>query len=96
MNVSGLFVTMFIYTSVGIICVFMFGGEIKASVLLNIGEEAQVQGRKFWEAYVLQVSFAIVLICHIPFIFYSGKEGLLIMIDEMNRKSISNALWHKL
>lgn len=50
----------------------------------------------FWEAVIVQISFMVVLTCHIPFIFFSGKEALCICIDELDRKSISSALWHKL
>lgn len=73
----------------------MFGKDLESSVLLNIGD-ARHDGKAYWEAYIVQISFMAVLMCHIPFIFFSGKEALLIVIDEIMRKSISNALWHKL
>jgi len=95
----GLLVTFVIYIVVAIISILMFGTEIMSSVLDNIGLEYinnTSTGNKFVEAYIVQISFMIVIACHIPFIFFSGKEGLCILIDELDRKSISNTLWHKL
>ena len=91
----GLPLTATIYFLVGIICTLMFGEGLESSVLLNVGE-LRHDGKAYWEAYISQVSFMLALSCHIPFIFYSGKEAMLIVIDEIQRKSISNALWHKL
>ncbi len=72
----------------------MFGHTLQSSVLLNIGN-APYDGRNdkhFWEAYICQVSFMCVIMCHIPFIFFAGKEALLTSIDEISHKSVSNAL----
>ena len=87
-----------IYFAVGIICALMYGAGLESSVLLNIGNSRHKDdlSKGFWEAYICQISFMVVLMCHIPFIFFSGKEALLTVIDEIQRKSISNALWHKL
>lgn len=74
------------------ISLYMFGDCLQSSVLLNIGAEEPTN----WESYVVRLAFMIVLACHIPFIFYMGKEGLLIIIDEIDRKSISSALVLKL
>lgn len=97
-SARGLPLTGVFYVTVGIICCLMFGSQLQSSVLLNIGEARHNDGdgRAFWEAYICQISFMIVLMCHIPFIFFSGKEAILITVDELQRKSISNALWHKL
>ena len=94
----GLPITASIYFCVGIICCLMFGPTLESSVLLNIGD-AHPRGEptsSFWEGYICQIAFMLVLTSHIPFIFFSGKEGVLIIIDELMRKSISSALWHKL
>ena len=97
-SLRGLPLTACIYFLVGTICALSFGKTLESSVLLNIGEirHKDDPSKAFWEAYICQIAFMIVLFCHIPFIFFSGKEAMLIVIDEIIRKSISNALWHKL
>ena len=89
--VTGLFYILFAITSV-----FMFGKNLDMMILNNIGAARTPDGGAFWEALILQIAFAAMLLCHTPFVFCSGKEALLIVIDEVMRRSISNALWHKL
>lgn len=90
--------TLGIYIIVSVICIFMFGAELttESSVLKNIGNVRTPSGGIFWEASIVQISFMLVLTCHIPFVFFSGKEAACIIVDEIDRKSISTALWHKL
>lgn len=97
MNVCllGIMLVFVTYVAVAFLSIYMFGTDVKSSVLSNIGS-TYYDGKLFWEAQVVQWSFNLLLICHIPFIFFFGKEGLLIIIDELDRKSISNALFLKL
>jgi len=88
--------TSVIYVAVAVIGIYMFGDLIESSVLDNIGTEYITNsstGKQFWEAYTVQIAFMIVLACHIPYVFFAGKEGLCIFVDELDRKSISNVLW---
>lgn len=83
----GLFATLVIYVSIAILGMAMFGTNVEQSVLTNVNAQSD-----HWESYVLRVSFLLVLGCHIPFLFYSGKEGFLIMVDEVRVRSISKNL----
>jgi hypothetical protein len=44
----------------------------------------------------MQGLFLVILGCHIPYLFFSGKEALLIIIDEIMRNSISLTLGKKI
>ena len=70
---------------------FVYGSQLEENVHLNVGN---MKGR--WESYLLRIIFLIVLGCHVPFIFFSGKESVLIFIDEIQRNSISKALQEKI
>lgn len=38
---------------------------------------------------ILRLTFVIIMLCHIPYIFFSGKESFLVIVDELNRRQIS-------
>jgi hypothetical protein len=85
--------------TLAVISLYTFGSNIGSddttTVLKNLGNECLNTSDCPWESTVLRYIFLVVLACHIPFIFFSGKESLLIIIDELDRKSISKALEFK-
>ena len=89
----------FLYTFLAITCMFLFGGQLISikggNIMSNVNNE-YVLDSSHWEAFVLRGLFMIVLACHIPFIFFSGKEALIIMIDETKSRKISKALDQRL
>lgn len=86
-----LFVVFFFYVFIAIPSTFLFGIQIelqKSNVINNINREYQVDS-SHWESFVVRFFFLLVLAAHIPFVFFAGKEGFLIIIDEIDRQSIS-------
>jgi hypothetical protein len=64
------------------ISILLFRGSIESDVLSNFSLIKTPDGNPFFESETNQVAFIIVLYCHIPFLFYSGKEALCIVVDE--------------
>jgi len=97
--VTSIALVSFLYTFLAITCMFLFGGQLISisggNIMNNVNNE-YVLDSSHWEAFVLRGLFMIVLACHIPFIFFSGKEALIIMIDETKSRKISKALDQRL
>lgn len=83
-----------IQVSMCLVSVRLFGEEVVAAdsnIMNNINEEFLIDPRSKG-SFLLRIMFLVVIGCHIPFIFFYGKESLLIIVDELARRSVSHGL----
>ena len=78
------------YISVGTIAVLMFGSEITSDLLVNVSNRP---GRV---SIFIRIAYTFLLLCHLPYYFFSVKEYVLVMIDEISNRSLSTHLEQKL
>jgi len=76
----------FLYCSIGVVSIYMFGTVLTANLLNNVGQEHSVS------SYIIRFSFLIVLACHIPYLFFPTKESFFIIVDEFRNQSMSKAI----
>ena len=66
-----------IYLPVAFACIYFFGSKIQINFFYNI---ADVEAT--WHTYVLRCIFIVIIACHVPYVFFAGKESFLVLIEE--------------
>jgi hypothetical protein len=83
--------TFVIYCSTGLLAVYLFGSGLDTNCLNNIG----AMGSENYLSLVVRIAFAVVVACHVPYIFFYGKEACCIITDELINKSTSQQIEKK-
>jgi amino acid permease len=83
----GLVMVITIYTTLSILSLLLFGSTVRPDVMQNVSLMADSL-----ESSVLRIAFTLVIMCHVPFAFFSCKDAFLLILDEMDRRSISREL----
>ena len=68
----------------------MFGELIESDLLINISQ------RPGSVSIFLRISYSLILLLHLPYYFFTVKEYILVMIDEVLNRSMSTSLEEKL
>lgn len=83
-----------LYTITSIAAIYLFGQDLiigKADLMRNIDLMYKVEktSQIMWISNILKTIFLLLLFFHIPFIFFFGKDFLMLGIDEALRKTTS-------
>ena len=70
--------------ALSIIAIYEFGPAMHHTLLKNIEEQTGIGS-----SYFIRGTYMLGLVCHIPFVFFAGKESFLILIEETWNKTLS-------
>ena len=90
--ILALSMAMGIYITFSMLAIYIFGSSLEPDVMQNVGG---IVNHEVISA-ILRVAFAVVIVCHIPYIFFSCKEAFLIILDEYDQQTVSKELDRKL
>jgi hypothetical protein len=76
-------IMMTVYQASSLISIGLYGNQIKSNMLVGLISAEGVL------PIILLIMFLFIAVMHIPIIFYIGKEAVLIIFDEITRKSYS-------
>ena len=82
--VYSLIIWFIMYISIIVISLYTYGNEIEPNILTNVGRSSDVF------SIILRILFLIISAMHIPMAYFIGKEWILIIIDELMRRSYSS------
>ena len=83
-------IVVVVYALLGFIGISIFGSSITSNILTDLAETNETK-----ISYTLRILFLAVVVFHMPFLYYCGKESFLIVFDELHRKSMSEVLEFK-
>ena len=90
--IMSLSMAMAIYITLSFLAIYTFGSLLRPDIMKNVGD---IIGHDLI-SIALRIAFAIVIVCHIPYVFFSCKESFLIIVDESDRRTVSKELERKL
>merc|ERR1712060_31247 len=89
-----LIIAIVIYTTAllcaGFAGMYMFGDQLRPDLLANIST------RDGFLSVLIRIVYCVVLLFHLPYIFFTVKEYALVIFDEVQNKSLSEHLEQKL
>ena len=77
--------TCLIYLAVGIMAIMLFGTSLQPNVLLSIEKIGLL-------SLLMKMTFIVVIICHVPFVFICCKEGACIIADEFINGTLTQSI----
>mmetsp|Transcript_26279 Transcript_26279/g.18634 ORF Transcript_26279/g.18634 Transcript_26279/m.18634 type:complete len:127 (+) Transcript_26279:220-600(+) len=79
-----------IYVVLGFVGLSIFGSSVTSNILTDLADTNNTA-----LSYTLRILFLLVVVFHMPFLYYCGKESFLIIFDELHRKSLTKVLEFK-
>ncbi len=83
---SALAFSFIVYVTFSFLAYYCYGESIQPSIFDNIKSESSIG------SYITRLLFLVIFICNIPFLFLPAKECILVMIDEIQNRTVSMAI----